>query len=232
MTVSVVEVTSAAQRIINGATNFVLTFSAGSDHDTYVYLWLDRTGGAVINTLSDTNGGSLAGGQWVSRSASGTSHIFYVAEDVATSGGLVATLVTNVSQNGQIVGVRLRSDAGGSVYPTVDAVATIATGTAVTQATSNSVTATAAGVVVGLLSCSNAQGTTPTSGGSETFLPVGAAGARLYASYTSHGSAGSYSHSTGVAGLASTNFAYHLVAFKESGGAAAYTPRSMLLGVG
>lgn len=190
-----------------------LIFGNTNNHDSVAFLWLDRTGGAVINALADNAGGSLAGGQWVARSINGTTDILYVREDVPAQTGFSAQLTTNASQNSQVAGVIIRSDAGGVIYPQYDAIATIATGSAQTIATTNTLTLSAAGLTLGLLSCGNSQATTPTDNASGASIgPAGAAGVRLFATYRVDASGVVAAHSFNVA---STNYVYHLIGFRE-----------------
>lgn len=227
-------VVASARNILVGATSHTVTLSSGvAAGDSIALLFSDRTGGASISSVADDDGNS--GYTLRSTYTNGTAlTAVYVCENIAAASGgsLVITVTTTGSVSSQVVAVAIRSDTGGGVYPTFDQAATpLHTGSNVTEIESNTLTASAAGLLLGMLATGNTQGTTPTVGDhasltGETVAPAGGAGVRSFAVYGANAAGGTLGFTAAASAavtVASTNGQFHLINFIDSGGSGAAT---------
>lgn len=223
-----VSIPSTPVRGINNATvSHACALTGVSAGDTIVFGFHDRSSGATVSGITDGDAGTYTQRSTLTIGAS--LYRMYVRENVsAPSGGnLTITLTSGASQNSQTVCAIVRSDAGGGVYPTFDQVATAVNGSTSTTAVSNTLSATAAGVLVGLFHSGSTQTVTPTVGDhasltGETVAPATEAGARTFLVYAVNAASGTLGFTSGAsAALTITNSAYgfHLINFIESGGA-------------
>lgn len=223
--------------IVTGNTNHAVALTGVQAGDTIEFFFVDRTGGAVINSISDTDTGTYTQRSTLSQATFLTR--VWVRENVSApaGGNLTVTAVTNASQNSQCVARIVRSDAGGGVFATFDQAAAAVDGPAAsTSAVSNTVAASAAGILSGSLSTGNSQGSTPTVGDhasltGETVSPAGGAGVRSFAVYgvnAASGTLGFTSAASADVAIASSSYAFHLINYIESGGAVA--GRSRIIG--
>lgn len=185
--------------------------------ETLALAFMDRTGGAVINSVADEDGGT-----WTIRSTQTVStflNCIYIRENATANALLTITVTTNASQNAQLVAMRVASDTGGGVYPTYDAVATVVRDTDLdTTLTSNAVTATAGGSLVGGMWSSNSQSSAPTMGGTAVAGSAGAAGVRLFLVFDARAASGSHSF-TGTWGANPGNCDAHALSLIDSASA-------------
>lgn len=224
MTASVA--TTARNPANNATTTHTVTISSGVQaHDTIALLFVDRTGGAVINSITDDEGGTYTARGTVTV---GTQvHAAYVREDIAapSGGSLVITITTNASQASQMLAAVLRSDAGGTIYPTYSTAATPnLSASNVTLAQSGTLTAPGAGLLLGLLATGNAQTSTPTIGDDadltgETVAPAGGSGVRCFAVHANSAAGGTRGFTTSGGAdvdIASSNYGFFALYFVDS----------------
>ena len=218
--------TGFVRTVTSGSTTHAVDLANVAAGETLAFLFQDRTGGAVINSITDEDGGT-----WTLRSSaapSGFLHYIYIRENATANALLTITLTTNASQNAQVIAMRIASDTGGGVYPTYDAVAAVVTDTDLdTSFASNSVTATAGGSLVGGIFCSNSQATSPTMDGTATAGAAGGAGVRSFLIFDARAASGSHSYS-GTWAAAPGNAYIHALSLIDSAGGA--DPEGSLIG--
>jgi hypothetical protein len=197
-----------------GTVNHTVTFASVLDHETLVVLFADRTGGAVINSIADG-----ASGSWTQRSTYTAGTVLtrlYVREDAAAATNLVVTIVTNASQNSQMVGRRIATDVGGVRYPIYNNVATVAELAGTTAFNSNGCAISAGGSTVGAFNTNNTQTANPTAGTFDNIGPANGGGVRSWSTFRAHADASGspYSHAAVLDTAASG--AYHVISFIDS----------------
>lgn len=204
---------AAYRNVLTGVTAHTLTFSTVVDHETLIACFVDRTGGAVINSVADG-----ASGTWTQRSTHTDATflvVCYVREDAAAATNLVVTFTSNASQNSQVVGIRVATDAGGSTYPTYNAVATPIVNADSTNSDSNTVTLSAGGSLVGVLSTAQTQGTAPTVDVGDSIGPAGGAGVRSFMAFDAQAASGTYGFETTLAATSVSR--WQVISFIDSG---------------
>lgn len=212
--------------IVTGSTTHAVSLTGVQAGDTIEFYFVDRTGGATVSSMTDSDAGSYTQRSTLTQSTF-LSRV-YVRENVSAPGGgnLTVTLTTGASQNSQVVGRIVRSDAGGGVFATFDQAATAVDGASSTTAVSNTLAATAAGIISGSLSTGNSQGSTPTVGNhadltGETVSPATEAGARSFAVYGVNAASGTLGFTTAASASVtlgtSSSYAFHLINYIQSG---------------
>jgi hypothetical protein len=222
---------TAAQyrNVLTGTVSHTVVFSTVLAHETLIVLFVDRTGGAVINSIADS-----ASGSWTLRSSDATStflNALYVREDAAAATNLTVTIASNASQNSQVVGIRIATDAGGVVYPTYDDVGPHISNADAVASDSDLCDLSAGGCVVGGQSTSQAQAATPTLDVGDAIGPAGGAGVRSFAAFDAHATSGSYRLETTLGTSSASRWL--IISFIDSAAAGGATAkRNLLLGVG
>lgn len=216
------------RNINTGVTAHTVVLSNVAEHETVVVGFIDRTGGAVINSVTDSASGTYT--QRSTHTAGTALQRIYVREDCAAAASLTITVTTNVSQNSQMIAARVASDAGGTVYPTFDVAATsLQVGSPDTiEWDSNTAAATAAGAIVGLIGTNATQTGNPTmNGAGESNLVATGAGVRSFLFFEAYASSGSYGFDVTLSDAA--NGGFQVIALKESVASTTVTPSQAAL---
>lgn len=204
-------------RVTNvGVTNHPLTFVNVPAGSTLWFDFIDRTGGAVISSFSDDEGGT-----WVVRAEEQTFSTFlirrYVRENCGDGTNIVATAVTSVALNSQVIGGRLNTDTVGQ-YVTYDAVGTpVNNPDNVNTASGNVALSQNNGSILGLIALSAAQGTLPTVTTGDSTGPAITAGARSFDTFTAAATSGTYNQALTLATSSASRWIIN--SFRDSGAA-------------
>lgn len=201
------------RNITNATANHTLSFTTVLSGETLAIEFVDRTGGAVITSVTDG-----AGGTWTLRDShtSGISlNAVYVRENAAAASPLVVTVATSASQNGQVVGCRVATDTPGE-YPIFDQVGTTAVNPDAVASNSNLCPLSANGSVLGFQSTNNAQATAPTLIVGDSIGPAGGAGVRCFIGFDAEAAAGSYGFETTL--VLSSASRWLIISLIDSGG--------------
>lgn len=199
--------------ITNATDQHQISFTTVLAGETLSIEFVDRTGGAVIDAVTDS-----AGGTWNLRDShvSGVAlNAVYIRENAGAAAPLVVTVDTAAIQNAQVTGVRVSTDTPGE-WPIFDQVGTTAVNADAVASDSNLCPLSADGSVLGFQSTNNSQATAPTLIVGDSIGPAGGAGVRSFIAFRAEPAAGNYGFETDL--VLSSASRWLILSLIDSGG--------------